>query len=112
MSRIHEALKKAEQERSTTPGSEIGPSPQDPVIVPRPAWKAGPSTMANEALSTIPEGSGSSATLGEYLRFDDLLARCSHPQWNPDPNLNVFLNPTLSPHGAEQFRTLDPDSIS
>ena len=42
----------------------------------------------------------------EYLRFDDLRARCAHPHWNPDPNLNVFLNPALSPHGAEQFRTL------
>ena len=37
MSRIHEALKKAEQERSTTPGTEIGPSPQEPVIIPAPA---------------------------------------------------------------------------
>jgi protein-tyrosine kinase len=106
MSRIHEALKKAEQERSTTPGTEIGPSPQEPVIIPAPAWKAGPSTPANEALSAIPEASSSSATSVEYLRFDDLLARCAHPQWNPDPNLNVFLNPILSPHGAEQFRTL------
>jgi protein-tyrosine kinase len=106
MSRIHEALKKAEQERSTTPGTEIGPSPQEPVIIPAPAWKSGPSTLANEALSAIPESSSSSATSVEYLRFDDLLARCAHPQWNPDPNLNVFLNLTLSPHGAEQFRTL------
>ena len=106
MSRIHEALKKAEQERSTTPGTEIGLSPQEPVIIPAPARKAGPSTLTNEAVSAIPEASSSSATSVEYLRFDDLLARCAHPQWNPDPNLNVFLNPTLSPHGAEQFRTL------
>lgn len=106
MSRIHEALKKAEQERSTTPGSEIGPLPQQPVIIPAPAGKAGPSTLANEALSAIPEASSSSATSVEYLRFDELRARCAHPQWHPDPNLNVFLNPALSQHAAEQFRTL------
>ncbi len=43
---------------------------------------------------------------GDYLRFDDLRARCAHPVWHPDPNVNVFGNERLSPHGAEQFRTL------
>ena len=40
------------------------------------------------------------------LRFDDLRARCAHPEWQPDPNVNVFLNTELSLHAAEQFRTL------
>ena len=26
--------------------------------------------------------------------------------WHLDPNVNVFVNPDLSAHGAEQFRTL------
>src|SRR5262249_4146330 len=42
----------------------------------------------------------------DYLRFDDLRERCAHPEWNHDHNSNVFLNSNLSPHGAEQFRTL------
>jgi protein-tyrosine kinase len=42
----------------------------------------------------------------DYLRFDDLRSRCAHPEWHPDPNVNVFGNTRLSPHAAEQFRTL------
>jgi capsular exopolysaccharide synthesis family protein len=42
----------------------------------------------------------------QFLRFDDLRKRCAHPDWHPDPNVNVFHNPALSEHGAEQFRTL------
>lgn len=103
MSRIHEALKKAEQERSA-PGTEIGSPLQERVMIPAPVSKASSPAPANEASLPVPEVSNI-ATAG-YLRFDDLRARCAHPQWNPDPNLNVFLNPSLSPHGAEQFRTL------
>jgi capsular exopolysaccharide synthesis family protein len=43
---------------------------------------------------------------GEYLRYDDLRTQCAHPEWHLDSNVNVFFNPGLSPHGAEQFRTL------
>ncbi len=42
----------------------------------------------------------------DYLRLDDLRARCAHPHWHPDPNVNVFMNSDLRAHGAEQFRTL------
>ncbi len=103
MSRIHEALKKAEQERSA-PGTEIGSPLQERAMIPAPASKASSPAPANEASLPVPEVSNIATV--EYLRFDDLRARCAHPQWNPDPNLNVFLNPWLSPHGAEQFRTL------
>jgi protein-tyrosine kinase len=106
MSRIHEALKKAEQERSVAPGAEMAAPPQERVMITAPAQKNEPPTSATEALLPVPEASNIVRTSVEYLRFDDLRARCAHPRWNPDPNLNVFLNPTLSPHGAEQFRTL------
>jgi len=42
----------------------------------------------------------------QYLRFDDLRARCAHPVWHLDPNVNVFVNPESSAQGSEQFRTL------
>ena len=42
----------------------------------------------------------------EYLRFDDLRARCAHPVWHLDPSVNVFVNPDSSAGGSEQFRTL------
>lgn len=108
MSRIHEALKKAEQERSAMPVAE-------PIVQPlehpttAPAWKAAAATaatLAPEPLPALPETSNVSAAQADYLRFDDLRARCSRPRWNPDPNVNVFFNSALSPHGAEQFRTL------
>jgi len=103
MSRIHEALKKAEQERSAP--TEMGTPLQERVTIPAPTWKNSSPALATETLS-VPEASKAIAESGEYLRFDDLRARCAHPQWTPEPNLNVFLNPALSPHGAEQFRTL------
>jgi protein-tyrosine kinase len=103
MSRIHEALKKAEQERSADqPTAESAAPPRERVIA-APAPKAG---FAGEVLLPASEVSTIAASSAEYLRFDDLRARCAHPEWNPDPNLNVFFNPGLSPHGAEQFRTL------
>lgn len=100
MSRIHEALKKAEQERI---------SGQTPATIDRPpaefsyadhqitAAVAAPATADREAVN------GQTA---EYLRFDEIRARCVHTDWHPDPNVNVFSDAALSSHGAEQFRTL------
>jgi protein-tyrosine kinase len=98
MSRIHEALKKAEQERVTSPITEVAP------ILPEPIHReaAAPSAESGRTLGDV-----SVATLTpDFLRFDDLRAHCAHPQWHPDPNVSVFFNPDLSAHGAEQFRTL------
>lgn len=111
MSRIHEALKKAEQERSTIAGSEHAPALPASMLPDLPesilesagtnASEAGVSSLGFEPTITAV----GSAPI-EYLRFDDLRKRCPHPEWRPDPNVNVFANPDLSKHGAEQFRTL------
>jgi capsular exopolysaccharide synthesis family protein len=53
--------------------------------------------LHSEPVAVLPSG---------YLRFEDLRANCAHPEWRPDPNVNVFFNPALSTAGAEQFRTL------
>jgi len=102
MSRIHEALKKAEQERSAVQATSAG------VLTAAPA--------ASPAISTIaaPDGEGGRSLPTEelishsagYLRFDDLRKHCAHPQWHLDPNVNVFINSALTAHGSEQFRTL------
>jgi capsular exopolysaccharide synthesis family protein len=100
MSRIHEALKKAAQERPVVPTTDAAASLQESVSV-APDWRSGApvSAPATEAMSI--------ATMSNaYLRFDDLRARCAQPAWHPDPNVNVFFNPNLSAHAAEQFRTL------
>jgi protein-tyrosine kinase len=106
MSRIHEALKKAEQERSAIPATEIGTPSQEHTGSPASTWKSAPAAVATEGSAPAMGPSNAATISADYLRFDDLLARCAHPRWDPDPNLNVFLSPKLSPHGAEQFRTL------
>jgi protein-tyrosine kinase len=102
MSRIHEALKKAEQERAAVQAADAAAVPleaeanslQRP-IAPSPAAPGG-----------IPRGAGIAPPLNSYLRFEDLRKRCAHPQWHPDPSVNVFIDSASHTHGAEQFRTL------
>jgi protein-tyrosine kinase len=102
MSRIHEALKKAEQERAAVHAVEG-------VVLPTDAMPTTPPRIESEA-ETRAEIASRTATMapsvGNYLRFDDLRQHCAHPDWHMDPNVNIFFNPSLSEHGAEQFRTL------
>ena len=107
MSRIHEALKKAEQERAAIATAETEAAPFQ-------TESATAATVAPTRNSEMPLQSGdilsrtvlTSPGSGEYLRFDDLRARCAHPAWHLDPNVNVFVNPDSSARGSEQFRTL------
>jgi len=108
MSRIHEALKKAEQERAAivTAEAEIAPMQAESATATataEPARNADAPLQSGDILSrTALPSTGS----GQYLRFDDLRARCAHPVWHLDPNVNVFVNPESSAQGSEQFRTL------
>lgn len=105
MSRIHEALKKAEQERVAIHAVEA-------VTLPADAAAAVPPPVENEAAIRdviLPQATPTvpaAPLIGNYLRFDDLRQHCAHPHWHMDPNVNVFFNSSLSEHGAEQFRTL------
>jgi protein-tyrosine kinase len=102
MSRIHEALKKAEQERVVAHAAtaDVAAIPPEPVAAASTWTERAPEVPAE---TTLPAAIG---LPGDYLRFDDLRTRCAHPTWHLDPNVNVFFNPDLSVHGAEQFRTL------
>ena len=102
MSRIHEALKKAEQERAAVQasGASVLTAPVIPDRLVPAATKperGDERHLATESAITHSAG---------YLRFDDLRKHCAHPQWHMDPNVNVFINPALTAHGSEQFRTL------
>jgi capsular exopolysaccharide synthesis family protein len=102
MSRIHEALKKAEQERAAV-------QPVDVVAVLQREGETAPGR--GNGASTISSAVVSQAATvvsrpGDSLRFADLRARCAHPQWHLDPNMNVFLNSGMGAHASEQFRTL------
>jgi protein-tyrosine kinase len=100
MSRIHEALKKAEKERATVDmvGTDIL------TAVP----PANPNAVAATETPVVdrPSAPQPAASISGYLRFDDLRKRCAHPDWHLDPNVNVFIDTELSAHAAEQFRTL------
>lgn len=102
MSRIHEALKKAEQERIAIQTTDVAAAPQESIATAT-AWN-------DHARGVVPDISlqavAVDAPSAEHLRFDDLCAHCAHPEWNLDPNVNVFFNASLSAHAAEQFRTL------
>jgi protein-tyrosine kinase len=102
MSRIHEALKKAEQERAAV---QTG----DRVVLPADATSAPASLPINPpgiTADVLARTGGMAPPSANYLRFEDLRTHCAHPQWHLDPNVNVFFNSSLSEHGAEQFRTL------
>jgi protein-tyrosine kinase len=102
MSRIHDALKKAEQERAA-----VQPGGAGVLTAPLMPSSAAPAATQPESDSErfLATGSVVAHSAG-YLRFDDLRKHCAHPQWHLDPNVNVFINPVLSAHGSEQFRTL------
>lgn len=96
MSRIHEALKKAE---------ELKP----------PAWQPADPTPLNY----VGEGEGEAASgvlhqplrgefpgTGRCLRLEELRQRCSKPGWRLNPEFDAFSTKQSSAVCAEQFRTL------
>jgi protein-tyrosine kinase len=100
MSRIHEALKKAEQERAVIQTADgVVPAPN----ILEPGVRA---SEGGDPLPDIFKQQPATAPQSTLRRFEDLCQRCAHPHWHPDPNVSIFSNPALSVHAAEQFRTL------
>src|SRR4029077_5692624 len=97
MSRIHEALKKAAQERSAQLAAggeptfvEVADSPS--MALPLPEVRQTPHAMPMESPG--------------YLRYEDLIRKCALPTWRIDPRMNVFEGGDDGQVGAERFRTL------
>jgi protein-tyrosine kinase len=99
MSRIHEALKKAAQEKHAH-------APDNGTFV----------DLSSEGLATTnpPENGVRLAELTasetsrptEFFRFEEFVKRCDHPAWKIDPGASVFSASATDPVGAEKFRTL------
>ena len=111
MSRIHEALKRAEQERAASQGTRTDASPvmdlpaQDPnPIAADIARPIAPAATVN-APSAPPSGHGMPSFSSSFT-LDTLLARCTQAEWKPDAKTMLFFNPEENALGAEQFRTL------
>ena len=102
MSRIHEALKRAAQERSTRPAAGLE---ADVAEVAREIRRSVTevSEVAGFAVSSGVIAAGHQAI---PLRYEDLVKRCAHPEWRLDPLNSVFQNPKIGHSVAERFRTL------
>lgn len=100
MSRIHEALKKAAQERSSRLSSGAS---ADLVDVTTDVSRT--TVSAVERVFPLLEEPGPEQRV-PFLDFEDLLKKCAHPQWRPDPRINVFIHTNSNQVDAESFRTL------
>lgn len=100
MSRIHDAMQKAAQERATT---EVASFPFETKSV-----------ASRESNDVIPPAFISSLTRedvlppipGGPLQFEDLQKHCAYSDWHPSATSTLFSEPALNTVGAEQFRTL------
>jgi len=101
MSRIHEALKKAEQERAAMQGGAVPPN-----------FASVGSTMEESAQpeelhTKVPsvEGAALPSFAGAFS-VEGLLSRSISQPWKPDTKTMLFCNGDDMARGAEQFRTL------
>jgi protein-tyrosine kinase len=101
MSRIHEALKRAELERAGrgTANGSSQPFPHEMVVAAKTVPTETIALPSTDKPASLVDPAG-------RLRFEDLSAgQQRHTVWNPDLETDVF-NTSQSMHGAEQFRTL------
>jgi len=92
MSRIHEALKKAEQERALSqPDSRVE------------STRAGVQ-VAEAAAAVAPALSG--VTQGAAFTVESLLTRTRQARWSPDSKFMLFFGTEEHASGMEEFRTL------
>lgn len=108
MSRIHEALKRAEQERSANQTGQKVEERADFVaagdMIEAPHAPSNVSAPATLHPPTIPLPEAE--VLPKVLQFEEIWANCSRPQWNPNCDFLVFSNSDPFRSGTEQFRTL------
>jgi protein-tyrosine kinase len=100
MSRIHDALKKAAEERASQPSVS---SLQTFVDVTEGISR---SAQAGNELDTATTNRIGKPSKQPFIRFEQLLKRCAHPKWTPDPRMSVFGGTDSKKIGAEPFRTL------
>jgi len=122
MSKVHEALKRAQEERSLVvpkvknengthgveaPSAIVIPAPTSPVDLTKAPASIAP-TFASAVIEHQPHASavGRDPKTGQFLRFEDLLNSCAEPAWILDPRSVLFCETDRPVSGTEQFRTL------
>jgi protein-tyrosine kinase len=108
MSRIHEALKKAEQERALSQGGPAQPSFAAPEAS-EPAMRAAQGEPPAAMVTGVAAGgvplTSAMPSFASPFSLDALLARCPQLQWRPDETM-LFFNDDDTARGTEEFRTL------
>jgi protein-tyrosine kinase len=102
MSRIHDALKRAEQERATSTGTHVEPAYDQPELRNDAARESVPSFQP----SMQPAGGNAMPGMTGGLNYESLVARCPQSQWTPDLRTMLFFGEDDTRLGAEEFRTL------
>ncbi len=110
MSRIHEALKKAEQERAASQGGPAQPD-YSAAVSASPPVKPMAEESPLDAVKEHPSNGGfplSSAmpSFASPFNLDGLMSRCTQRTWAPDGATMLFFNGDDSARGTEEFRTL------
>ena len=104
MSRIHDAIKKAELERAGAAPEDATAVLRDPhANTPNPERRGMPSLAAG--VLTQPRSAEVSRE-EPALQFSEVVERCAHPDWRFDPRTNIFSDGEPNINGTEQFRTL------
>ena len=101
MSRIHEALKRAEEQRSGGQAT-VEPQAPEPVDPAMPVAAVPPAAHTAESRAA----SGGLPNFGAPLTVDTLLSRCVAGNWTPDRKTMLFFNGDEQGYGLEEFRTL------
>lgn len=119
MSRIHEALKKAEQERAAQAGpapagyppSHAAAAADEPLAVAAPVLTPPVEEPQREIPCVAPPNLNVQLTAGmpsfaSPFSLETLLSRCAPQPWSPDLKTMLFMNGDDGPKGTEEFRTL------
>jgi protein-tyrosine kinase len=106
MSRIHEALKKAEEQR--TAGVTHNEQSLQPAVEEMPAEHMAMPTMAPSTAAPDPERVSAAGvpSFGAGVSVETLLSRCVAGNWTPDRKTMLFFNGDEQGYGTEEFRTL------
>src|ERR1700724_2767178 len=109
MSRIHEALKKAEQERAASQGGAVQSNfsvAESPLAEPRVIDTDTGATVPAVAPPVSAHASPVLSSFSSPFNLETMRARCATAQWSPDPKTMLFFNGDDNARGSEEFRTL------
>jgi protein-tyrosine kinase len=100
MSRIHEALKKAAQERHANLAGRLNGTSVDVTS------EGLASTVVAESLPVDGKAELLTGRDRVVFRFEEFVKKCQHPAWHLEPGASVFAPDRADHVGAEKFRTL------